>query len=263
MTTSPAPNGRDQLADFGTQPRMSQGGAGAPAPEQAPAPAVPAKHGLRPNQQQMASPALVQAPDEEPEEFIPSSEAWTTLRAKGDLELLAEEQVLDDEALMAADSSDEGGQKEPEEFEHRGRIADPRSRRDRRMVFCPPIAGRRIHLPHSLQYIARRRLALVGEACRRTLGAAAVIGRDFELGLVAAAAQAPPSHVAGQLAPGSFGRRASRVLLRYARLHWLHAGDAAGAPDYVGPADTAHGDNPLVRLRAAPHRHRVHLTNTP
>ena len=57
---------------------------------------------------------------------------------EGNLELLAEKQVLHDEALTAADGGDEGGQEEPDEFKHRGRIDDPRSQQDRRTVFCPP-----------------------------------------------------------------------------------------------------------------------------
>ena len=40
------------------------------------------------------------------------------------MELLAKEQVLDDKALMAVAGGDERGQKEPEELEHRRRIAD-------------------------------------------------------------------------------------------------------------------------------------------
>jgi hypothetical protein len=56
--------------------------------------------------------------------------------AEGDLELLAQEQVLEDDALTAADGSDEGGQDEPDEFEHRGRIADHDSQ-DRRTNSCP------------------------------------------------------------------------------------------------------------------------------
>jgi hypothetical protein len=80
----------------------------------------------------------VQALDEEPEELAPSSEAWPTPRAKGNLKLLAEEQVLDDEALPAA----EGGTYEPDDFEHRGRIAH-RLSADRRAAFCPLHARRR------------------------------------------------------------------------------------------------------------------------
>ena len=124
-----ARHGGDQLAGLGVQPRTSPDGAGAPAPEQTPAPALPAQHGLRPDQEQVASPVLVQAPDEEPEELVPSSEAWPTLGTEGNLELLAEKQVLHDEAPTAAGSGDEGGQDEPHEFKHRGRIADPMSPR--------------------------------------------------------------------------------------------------------------------------------------
>ncbi|HEX6350723.1 MAG TPA: AAA family ATPase [Candidatus Dormibacteraeota bacterium] len=49
-------------------------------------------------------------------------------------------------------------------------------------------AGVDVRLPHSLRGIARRRLELVGDSCRRTLGAAAVVGRDFDLRLLAAVA---------------------------------------------------------------------------
>ncbi len=77
---------RDQLPDLGPQPWPSQRATGPPAPEEeAPAPAVPAQHGLRPDQEQVASPVPVQAPDDKPEELVPSPEAWTTLGAKGDL----------------------------------------------------------------------------------------------------------------------------------------------------------------------------------
>ena len=61
------------------------------------------------------------APHEEPEELGSSSQAWTTLGTPGNLELRAEEQVLHHEVLTATDGGDEGGQDEPEEFEHRGR----------------------------------------------------------------------------------------------------------------------------------------------
>ena len=84
----------------------------------------------------------VEATDEEPEELVPSPEAWTMPGAEGDLELLAEEQVLDDQTLKAADGGDEGGQDGPDEFEHRVRIADHDSRQDRRTDFCPPTPGR-------------------------------------------------------------------------------------------------------------------------
>ena len=61
---------------------------------------MPTHHGLRPDQGQVASPVFVQAPDEKSEELVPSPEAWPTLSAKGDLKLLAEEQVLDHRQLV-------------------------------------------------------------------------------------------------------------------------------------------------------------------
>src|SRR5262249_27088840 len=45
---------------------------------------------------------------------------------EGDLQLLAEEQVLEEEALAAAQGVDERGQEKHEELDHRGRIADRR-----------------------------------------------------------------------------------------------------------------------------------------
>ena len=99
--------------------------------------AVPAQHCLWPDQEQVASPVPVQAPENKPEELIPSSEAWPTLGAKGDLKLLAEEQVLDDEAPTAADGGDDSGKCELDEFEHRGRIAD-QPWADRPVALCPP-----------------------------------------------------------------------------------------------------------------------------
>jgi hypothetical protein len=54
-----------------------------------------------------------------------------------DSALPAEAQVLDDQALTAADGGGEGGEDEPDEFEHRGRIADQDSRQDRRTTLPP------------------------------------------------------------------------------------------------------------------------------
>ena len=64
--------------------------------------------------------------DRGPEELVPSSERWSTPGAEGDLELLAEEQILNEEALTAADGGDEGGQEEPDKFEHQLRGERPR-----------------------------------------------------------------------------------------------------------------------------------------
>jgi hypothetical protein len=60
-----------------------------PAPEQAPALAVPAQHGFRPNEDEMASPVPVEAADEEPEELVSAVEARPALAMESDLKLLA------------------------------------------------------------------------------------------------------------------------------------------------------------------------------
>ncbi len=61
-------------------------------------------------------------------------------------------------------------------------------------------AGGPPQLPHTLGDIARHRLALISKSCRRILGPAAVIGRDFELQLLAAAVGAQPAAVLVQIA---------------------------------------------------------------
>src|SRR5262249_61912135 len=88
---------------------------------------------LGPDQEEVVFPFLVQPPNVEPKQVVPSSKASTTLGTEGNLELLAEEQVVHDEALRGADGGDECVEEELDEFEHRGGIADPRSRLDRRM----------------------------------------------------------------------------------------------------------------------------------
>jgi hypothetical protein len=63
--------------------------------------------GLRPDQDEVASPVPLEAADEEPKELVPSPKAWTMPGAEGDLELRTKEQVLDEEALAPAE--DAGG----------------------------------------------------------------------------------------------------------------------------------------------------------
>ena len=88
--------------------------------------AVPAQHGLGPDQEEVASPVPVEAADDEPEKLVTGAEAGTALATESDLELLAEEQVLEEETLAAAQGADERHEEEPEEFDHRGRFADRR-----------------------------------------------------------------------------------------------------------------------------------------
>ena len=57
----------------------------------------------------VASPVPVDAVDEKPEELVSGSEARTALATEGDLELLAEEQVLELEALAAAQGIGQSG----------------------------------------------------------------------------------------------------------------------------------------------------------
>jgi hypothetical protein len=104
--------------DPGVQARTSQRTAGTPVPEETPALAVPVQHRLGPDQEQVTSPVPVETPDEEPEELLTGAEAGPALATECDLELLAEEQVLEEEALAAAEDAGEGGEEEPEEFDH-------------------------------------------------------------------------------------------------------------------------------------------------
>ncbi len=85
----------------------------------------------------------MEAVDDEPEQLVPGAEARPTLATECDLELLAQEQVLEEEALAAAQGVDERGQEEPEEFDHRGRIADRRHLGGAAQTFCPPTAPKR------------------------------------------------------------------------------------------------------------------------
>ncbi len=79
----------------------------------------------------------MEAVDEKPEELVPGSDARTALVTKGDLKLLAEEQVLEEEALAAAQGIDERGQEEPEQFDHRGRMANRHHLAGRAQTFAP------------------------------------------------------------------------------------------------------------------------------
>jgi hypothetical protein len=84
-----APDSGDQDTHLGLQARPSQGAAGTPLPEEAPALAMPPQHGLGPDQEEVASPVLVEVADNEPEKFVTCAEARPTLATEGDLELVA------------------------------------------------------------------------------------------------------------------------------------------------------------------------------
>jgi hypothetical protein len=77
-----------------------------------------AEHGFGPDPEEVASPVMVEAADHEPEELVASVEAGPALGAERDLELLAKQQVLEDEALTAAEGTSKRGQEEADEFDH-------------------------------------------------------------------------------------------------------------------------------------------------
>ncbi len=52
----------------------------------------------------MASPVLMEAADEEPEDLVPGLEAGPALRTKSHLELLAEQKILEQEMTAAANA---------------------------------------------------------------------------------------------------------------------------------------------------------------
>ncbi len=62
----------------------------------------------------------MEAADKEPEELVTCAEAGPGLATEGDLKLLAEEQVLEEQAPAAAEDAGEGSEEEPEEFDHPG-----------------------------------------------------------------------------------------------------------------------------------------------
>ena len=73
----------------------------------------------------------MEAADDEPEELVSSAQARTALGAEGDLELLAEEQVLDEQRRWpATESASEGGQEKAPELDH--------PQQDRRSSPAPP-----------------------------------------------------------------------------------------------------------------------------
>ena len=56
---------------------------------------MPAEDGLRSDEDEMPPPARVESPNHEPEESILAPESGPGPRAEGDLQLVAQEQVLD------------------------------------------------------------------------------------------------------------------------------------------------------------------------
>ena len=85
------------------------------APVLAPGDASAARSRVGPGK--VASPVPVEAADAEPEELIPGAEAGMAPTTEGDLELLAQDQVFEEEALVAQEGANERGEEKTEEFD--------------------------------------------------------------------------------------------------------------------------------------------------
>ncbi len=72
---------------------------------------------------QMPPPVTIEAGDDQPEEPVPGAQARAAVGSEGDLELLAQQEILEKEVVMAAEGSKKGAEQEPEEGEHHIRIA--------------------------------------------------------------------------------------------------------------------------------------------
>jgi len=106
--------------------------------------------------------------------------------------------------------------------------------------------GSASRLPHSLGQIARRRLGLLSERCRVALGSAAVIGREFELGLLVGAireseagvrdaiGEGVAAAVVEEIGPGKF--QFSHALLREALYLDLPSAERAAAHARIAAA---------------------------
>ncbi len=116
-------HGCNQFPDFHAQARSTQSPAGAPPPIEPPTQAVPADDCLRPDENQMPPPIAMESADDQPEQLVPGAQAWAALGSESDLELLAQEEILEKEVVAAAEDSRKRGEQEPEEGEHHIRIA--------------------------------------------------------------------------------------------------------------------------------------------
>ena len=95
-----------------------------PALVEAPASAVPVEDCLRSDEHQMLLPGWVESPNHEPEESIRALESRPGPRAEGDLESVAQEQVLDHKVVLLTDEGGQSREEDAEEFKHPGRVAD-------------------------------------------------------------------------------------------------------------------------------------------
>lgn len=72
----------------------------------------------------MPLPGREESSSEEPEKAIDGLEMRTRTRAEGEVELVAQEEVLDDEVLAVPEEGAQGGEEDSEQFKHLVRVAD-------------------------------------------------------------------------------------------------------------------------------------------
>ncbi len=97
-------------------------------PVEAPASAVPAEDGFRSDEHQMLLPGRAESANHEPEESIPALEGTAGPRAECDLELVAQEQVLDHKVVPLTEKGSQSREEDAKEFKHPGRVADQAGR---------------------------------------------------------------------------------------------------------------------------------------
>ena len=88
---------RDQLADLGAQPRPPESRAGPPPPEESPALPMPADDRLGPDQDEVPPPIAAHTTGENPDQPVPAADRRSLPRPEGDRELVAQQDVLEDE----------------------------------------------------------------------------------------------------------------------------------------------------------------------
>jgi len=72
----------------------------------------------------MLLPGRVESPNHEPEESILALEGRPGPRAECDLELVAQEQVLDHKVVPLTEEGGQSREEDAQEFKHPGRVAD-------------------------------------------------------------------------------------------------------------------------------------------
>jgi hypothetical protein len=77
----------------------------------------------------MLLPGRAESPNHEPEESIPALEGTPGPRAECDLELVAQEQVLDHKVVPLTEAGRQSREEDAKGFKHPGRVADRAGRR--------------------------------------------------------------------------------------------------------------------------------------